>query len=358
MSNPALDRSIGVHLALGGGAARGLAHLGVIKALQEHQIPIASICGTSMGALVGACFALNPDAEQVIDDFIHHVNSEKFNKARFTVIHQVQKQESRDRRLTLAARMRHGWLVGRSLTTGSILSFDEFRSEVSSLIPDRTFKQLKIPFFAVACDLLAAREVVFHEGYLRSAIMASSAIPGVFPGVQAGTTVYVDGGWINKIPTRPPVAFGAPHVIGIDVSDNYTAEFNPRRGYSMLNQANAASQIRLQELQTEHADLMWRPPISVLHWSEFTQIERAVEIGYEYASAHIHEAEALLAPPPKPTWRERVKQRFFPDPAPKPRFQPGFDARGIWDIQEAEESRLQNQHKTEKIDTAKSITHQ
>lgn len=337
MTAPNLSRNEGIHLALGGGAARGFAHLGVIKALQEHQIPIAGICGTSMGAVVGACFSLNLDADQVANDFATHLKSENFNNARFKVIQAAE--SGNERRTSFAARMRHGFLVGRSLTTGSILPFDEFRSEISAVIPDRTFKQTQIPFFALACDLLQAREIVFHEGYLRSAIMASAAIPGVFPGVLASSHIYIDGGWINKIPVRPLLQMGARHVLAVDVSDTYTTDFNPKRGYSMINQANKVAQVRLLELQTEPASVCWRPPVTEIHWSAFTQIERAVEIGYEYAVAHMDEVKRLLEPPPPPTWWQKLKNRFQKEqaellPPPTPR---GFELRGIWDIREADD---------------------
>ncbi|CAM2006122.1 patatin-like phospholipase family protein [Acanthopleuribacter pedis] len=328
----------GIYLALGGGAARGFAHLGIIRALQEHQIPIAGICGTSMGAVVGACFSLNQNADQVTRDFASHLKSDKFNNARFKVI-QAAERGNDDGRTSFAARMRHGILVGRSLTTGAILPFDEFRSEISAVIPDRTFKQTQIPFFALACDLLQAREVVFNDGYLRSAIMASAAIPGVFPGVLASDRIYIDGGWINKIPVRPLLHMGAKHVIAVDVSDDYTTDFNPKRGFSMINQANKVAQLRLLELQTEPATLHWRPPVKEIHWSAFTQIERAVEIGYEYAVAHMDQVKKLLEPPPKPTWWQKLKIRLADQPQqepPEPR-PTGFDVRGIWDIRAADD---------------------
>lgn len=342
MSPATLEQREGIHLALGGGAARGFAHLGILKAFQEHDVPIAGICGTSMGAVVGACFALNLNADQVIRDFSAHLKSDKFNNARFKVIQAAEK--SNEGRTSFAAKMRHSFLVGRSLTTGSILPFEEFRSEISAVIPDRTFKQTQIPFYAMACDLLQAREAVFHEGYLRSAIMASAAIPGVFPGVLARNRIYIDGGWINKIPVRPLLNMGARHVLAVDVSDDYTTNFNPKRGFSMISQANKAAQLRLLELQTEPAALYWRPPVGEIHWSAFTQIERAVEIGYEYAVAHMDRVKEVLAPPPAPKWWQKISRRLIAEPEKKPtrEIAPGFDLRGIWDIREADDDYIEN----------------
>ena len=321
----------GLHLALGGGAARGFTHLGIIKVLQKYDIPIAGICGTSMGAVIGASFAFNPNAEQVISYMVDYIKSTHFGKARYAFMQKVKKD-----RESLRDRLKHSLLVGRSIATGSVISFLDFKSEIESLIPARAFTETRIPFYAVSCDLTQMKEIVFNRGLLRSAVMASAAIPGVFPAVKAGSSIYIDGGWVNKIPVRPLMTFGAEHVLAVDVSDYPMPSINPKRGFYVKAQADITTQFKLQELQTEHASLLWRPPVKSLHWAEFTQIERAVELGINYAEDHIHEIQELLKKPPPLSLWQRISQKIVPPPPRNLPFKPSFEIRGIWEIEPAE----------------------
>ena len=333
----ALKNQHGIFLALGGGAARGLAHLGVMQAFQRHGIPISGICGTSMGALVGAIYALSPDAAQVIGDIADYLGSDHFNRARYSFIRKVQKTENDDGKHNLRQKLQQGILLGRSFTTGSIVPYKEFEGEIHSLLPAKTFRNTKIPFFAVSLDLVQSKEVVFNKGYLRPAVMASCAIPGVFPAVASGEGVYVDGGWMNKIPVSPLIAFGAERVLALDVSDEPVLDFNPKRGYSLLTQTHRAAQVRLQELQLAGASMIWRLPVKDLHWAEFAQIDKAVAIGSEFAEAHIDEAKNLLHTGTRPSWRQRLGS-WIAGGKNRPERAPGFEIRSIWEASEAEET--------------------
>ncbi len=334
-SPPRLDKD-GLYLALGGGAARGLAHLGILKVLEEHMIPIAGICGTSMGAMVGASYALGPDAEHVIHDFIEYIRSTHYTRARYAFMRAAQKRQKETRKNNFIQLLEHGILLGRSMTTGSILSFENFCAEVNAFVPNRTFKDTKIPFFAIAVDLLERKEIVFDRGLLRSAVLASSAIPGAFPPVRCGSTIYVDGGWMNKVPVNPLFTFGAEKVIAVDVFHKPLGEFNPKRGFSLISQANCGTEARLLEVQMEQASIVWRPPVSELHWAEFTQVEKAVEIGINYAEARIDEVKRLLDEPRKPKWWVPLLKKLLPEEPTTPVRFP-FEVRGIWDVTSAEE---------------------
>jgi len=327
----------GLCLALGGGAARGFAHLGIIKVLEEHNIPIAGICGTSMGAWIGACYALHPNADAIIRDFKAYVNSSSFVKARFSFMRKAR-TDTQVQKATLRERLNQGMLLGRSYSTGSIISFEDFRFEISSLLPNKTFKNTVIPFFAVAVDLTNTREVVFNSGFLRSAVLASSAIPGAFPVTRQGNTVYVDGGWMNNIPVNPLLVFGARHVLAIDVTDNQPPDINPRRGYAIYSQANKALSIRLSEVQCERASLIWHPPVKGIHWSDFTEIDKAVEAGVNHARSHIHEIKDILnkRPPKLTRWQNFLLRLAKIPQEPKRPIPKSFDVRTIWDVGPAE----------------------
>lgn len=328
----------GIHIALGGGSARGLAHMGILKALQDHQVPIASIAGTSMGSLVGASFALLGKADDVIRHFLEHVQSDQFNQARYAFLKAVTRRNREARGSRFSLSLKRGYLLSQSYTKGSIVSFSEFTKEVKALIPNATFKNTQIPFLATGVDLMAAKEVVFNQGYLRSAVMASSAIPGLFSPVCSGDTIYIDGGWMNKIPVTPLIHFGAAPVLAIDVSEPQLPQLNPRRGTHLMRMADMTAHIRLQQLQIRQASLLWNPPLPGLDLMDFDQVERAVDLGYAFAKAHLPQIEQLLHPPkpPPPSLRQRLAHWLYPPKAVATATEQDFELRGIWDIKPLE----------------------
>jgi len=325
----------GLYLAWGGGAARGFAHLGIIQVLEERGIPIAGICGTSMGALVGAAYALLPKVDQVMLYFVDYIRSEHFDRVRYAFMRQASKADN-EGKLTLRQKLAKGYLLGRSYVTGAVITFEDFQTEIQSLIPNKTFADARMPLFITAVDLTATREVLFDRGFLRSAVMASSAIPGVFPPVRSGSTVYVDGGWMNRIPVNPLLAFGAEKVLAVDVSDNPPPDIHPRRGFSILTEANRATQIRLHELQSERASLLWSPPVEGINWADFAQLEQVVQIGRDYAERHFDQVQALVDQKVVMPWWERVLRRMLPERPERPGVTASFDVRAIWDVEPAD----------------------
>lgn len=330
----------GLHIALGGGSARGLAHMGMLLALQDHHIPIASIAGSSMGSLVGASFALLGHANEVINHFLEHVKSEQFNQTRYAFLKAVTRRNREDRGFKFSRGLRKGYLLGQSYTKGSIVTFEEFSAEINALIPNKTFKTTQIPFLATGVDLMATKEVVFHAGYLRSAVMASSSIPGLFPPICSGDVIYIDGGWMNKVPVTPLLGFGAEKVLAIDVSEVHLPPLNPKRGTHLMRMADTASQIRLQQLQMKRATHVWQPPLEGLDLMDFDQVERAVDLGYSFAKEHLDEAKRLCDAPAPTTqsWRERLAHYLAPQPTTKHSHPIDFEVRGIWDISPLENS--------------------
>jgi NTE family protein len=339
-----LEDRDGIFLALGGGGARGLAHLGMLRVLERHQIPIAGIAGTSMGALVGACFSLTPKVDSIIADFLEHIGSDVFNRERYQFFRKALVENSEESLVAdvMGRVFRRTLLYGQAITKHSLIPYKAYCDEVFSLLPDRDFRQVKMPFFAIACDLNSVREVVFYKGMLRSAVMASAAIPGVFPAIRSRGCFYVDGCWVNKTPITPLKALGARKVLGINVSDQPMPEMNQKRGLSVLRAANAAAIVRLQELQVRQADLMWEPNLKALNLMDFPEVEKAVEMGEKFGEKHIDSVKRLVDEPLKSRWqiwKDQGKQRLLHWLQPQqgiPALQPTFEWRGIWDIDDSE----------------------
>lgn len=282
----------GIHLSLGGGAARGLAHIGIIQVLEEEGIPIASICGSSMGAFVGGLYALYGETASIIDGVKRYTSGELYLNSILAKIPPA------DQHAGFLTKIKRGILVGKAFMFGKVITFEEWYGAMREMVPDKCFADTRIPFMATGLDLTRAREVLFVGGSLRSAITASCSIPGVFPPVQSGNTVFVDGGWVDKVPVRPLLQFGARDILAVNVSNMVEIE-NPEPshfpGYSVILKSYAVVQKRLDEIQMEDAPLTWNLPVDDIEWSDFREIDRVVQIGRAYAKAHIGEVRQLLS---------------------------------------------------------------
>jgi len=287
-----------------------MAHIGVLKVLEEEGIPIASICGSSMGAFVGGLFALHGNTAAVFEIIRDYISSDKYSKST------IASFSSNDEKDSFAQRIRRGLLMGKSIAFGKVIPYDEWVGSMNEMIPDKHFKDLHIPFWATGLDLTRMREVLFNDGSLRSAIIASCSIPGVFPPVKADDTVYVDGGWVDKVPVRPLLQFGAREILAVDVSQTVEIE-NPEPeklpGYSVILKSYAAVQKRLDEIQYEDASCLWRLPVTHIDWSDFSQLENIVQLGETFARENIQQVRRMLKR--QTWWRRSFRASAFCRPA-------------------------------------------
>lgn len=159
-----------ISLALGGGGVRGVAHIGVLRALEKHGFEVKAIAGTSAGGLVGAVYAAG-------------FSTEKIEEA----VKELDENRSFDR---------------RSNDQPSLLGLSSVANKLSSLLGDCTFDDLEIPFAATAVSLHSGNEIILHEGKVIDAVMATIAVPGVFPSQEIGGRVLVDGGVLDPLPIR------------------------------------------------------------------------------------------------------------------------------------------------------------
>lgn len=252
----------GIGLALGGGFARGYAHLGVLKELEEHQIPIACISGSSIGSILGTAYASGVPLATII---------EKCREIRF-----------RD-----FAR----WRVSRF----GLASNDRLGDLAHRFFDSRQFEDLDMPLAIVATDLGTGDPVVFRQGSLVDAIRASCAFPGLFEPVQIGTRFLADGGLVAPVPTRAARELGAETVVGICVGlhDGYRGA--PKNIFQVVSRAVSAAQKHQLEGWERHADVVLRPAVQSFAWDDFDRIDEAMEAGAAAARTAIPQIKKLLA---------------------------------------------------------------
>ena len=242
---PAAGRP-GIGLALGGGFARGFAHLGVLQVLEQHCIPISCIAGTSVGSILGAAYASGAPLARIIATC---------RTLRFRDIGRW-----RVSRLGLASNHRLGDLIER-------------------VFESRQFEDLRIPMAVVATDLNSGSPVVMSHGNLVDAIRASCAFPGLFEPVEIGTRCLADGGLVAPVPTAAARELGASFVLGVSVGIQDGYQGAPANIFQVVSRAVSAAQKHQLEVWERHADLVLRPDVGSLAWDDFHRVDEAIDAG-------------------------------------------------------------------------------
>lgn len=252
-----------VGLALSGGAARGFAHLGVIKALSEHDIPVDFIAGTSAGSIIGAAMACGLDPSQISE---------------------------------IGRQMSWFKVSGFPNSPRGLLSNAPLGDFLRGKLPFDKFEDLKIPFAVVACALETGEEIVFREtGDLMTAIRASCAIPGVFAPVEHDGRNLIDGGVVSLVPTRTVREMGAEVVIAVDVNACGASYFNlPSTFLGVVFQSTMMLLRTAGRGQHSIADAVIIPPIAHLRPDEIGRMDEFAELGEKAAIEKIDEIKSLI----------------------------------------------------------------
>ena len=259
-----------VGLALGGGAARGLAHFGVLKVLEEARIPIHIITGTSLGALVGGLYASQPDAAYWMARVEQFLSGFQSRKTRLEFIRKLEEVDDNCGFFTdMANLVRKSFFWGVTATKSAFISEKEYEEFLNPLIPDIAIGETRIPFGCVATDIGKAARVLYTRGSLRKAIRASCALPGIFPPVRDGDLLLVDGGWVECLPARSAREMGAQIIIGVDVSSE-TPRFMEGSGLDIILRSDAVTRIYLNELLLADPEVLIHPNVDGCQWADFS----------------------------------------------------------------------------------------
>ncbi len=282
-----------IGLALGGGGARGLAHIGVIKHLHNAGIKLHCIAGTSAGAIVGAIYASSQNPSLIEDKLLLMLRSKEFRSIKLDYVR--GKRAEKDS--VFESVRRHfftGMFYASSFTRLSFVNDQTYRSLINMLIDDLMIEKLPIKFSAVAVDILNGKVLKIETGALREAIMASSAIPGVLPAVQKDNMLLVDGSFIDTVPVRHTRQLGADIVIAVDVSSPLDSVKVPKRGIDLIWRSNAILRHIAKEEQLQGADIIIRPSLDGLEWTDFGRYMDMIRQGAKAAQLQIQELSGLI----------------------------------------------------------------
>ncbi len=243
---PEAKRVPAIGLALGGGFARGIAHVGVLKVLEEEGIPVRMIAGTSVGALIGAAYCSGVTIAEL---------EEVAYKVRFTTF----------ARWTLS---RYGFATN-----------DRMVSFLTRTLKVQTFEELRIPLGVTATDFNTGEGMVFTSGSIIDPVRASCAYPGMFLPVEIRGRWLVDGMLSNPVPTRPLRAMGAERVLAVQLKGQWSKTTAPRHLFDVIGQSFAIAQDMMSSVWRSAADLVIEPDVAGFDYDDFKRAGELIRVG-------------------------------------------------------------------------------
>jgi NTE family protein len=258
------QRPLKIGLALGGGAARGFAHIGVIKVLEAQGIVPDLVVGTSAGSLVGALYAAGNNG------FALQKMAIDMDEAAIS-----------------------DWSVPFFSQSTGVIKGEAIQNYVNRAVQGQPIEKLRIPFGAVATDLRNGQPILFRRGNTGAAVRASSAVPGVFQPVRIGNVDYVDGGLVSPVPVSQARKMGADFVIAVNISAQPDAQ--PASGtFDVLLQTFAIMGQSLNQYELRQADVVIRPELATMKGSDFHNRSVAIVAGEKAATAALAEIRRKL----------------------------------------------------------------
>ena len=262
ITNPAPQTRPRIGIALGGGFARAVAHIGVLKALEEENIPIDFVSGTSAGAVIGAGYCSRVSAAE-LESFAQQARFRDFAR----------------------------WTLSRF----GVCSNDRMTRLLEKLVLARSFEDLKIPLAVSATDFASGEGVMFTAGPLLEAIRASCAYPGMFLPVSVGGKLFVDGLLGHPVPTKALRQMGAERVIAVYLNGHWVNSRGPRHVFEVLGQCFSIAQERMRAAWQAEADIVLEPDVAGFAYDGFEHSTELVRRGYEATRAAIPKIRSWIA---------------------------------------------------------------
>ena len=259
-ANTAKPKAV-VALALGGGASKGFAHIGIIKVLKENNIPVKVVTGTSAGSIVGSLYAsgMSPDRLELEAEILGKTD-----------------------------------LVDLTLSSSGFIKGEKLQNYINYKVGNRSIQQFPIKFAAVATDFESGKAVAFNRGNVGQAVRASASIPNVFQPAVIGRR-YVDGGLSQPVPVSAAKKQGANFIIAVDISARPVKNVN-KSFFSYLDQTFNVMSIPLLQHELGQANVVIKPKVLEMgSIGGFDQKQRAIQLGEEAARAALPEIKRKLA---------------------------------------------------------------
>ena len=290
--NDTITKDLKVGLVLSGGGAKGFAHVGILKVLEEAGVRVDYIGGTSMGAIVGSLYASGYNAKE-IDSLIRTFDFDKIMQDQIPRKSKpfYEKKDGEKYAITLPVKK---WKVGlpKALSKGqNVLNLtSELLQHVDTI---RDFNKLPIPFFCIATDLETGKQVLLNEGFLPRAVQASGAFPTLLEPVEIDAKLLADGGIVNNFPVNEVIKMGADIIIGVDLKNDYDTKEEMNSALKILNQIISFQMYGTHEEKIEKTDLYIHPNIDNYEVTSFDKLAEIVKVGEDAARLQFDQFVAI-----------------------------------------------------------------
>lgn len=244
-----------IGLALGGGATLGAAHVGVLRAVEDAEIEIDCLAGTSIGAMVGALYAFGMSVDEIEE---------------------------------IALDLDWPDVSGLALSRRGLLTNSEMGRMLDENLGDVSFEEAKIPFAAVTTDISTGEKVIIDAGDVSEAVKASTCIPVLFEPIEFDGRLLVDGGLKESVPLSAVQALGAEYIIGVDLNAHRTYK-RPDNILDILNNTLEIALKHLANVDPNEIDLLIQPNLAEFSRSETKDIDKMIERGYQAANIRFKE---------------------------------------------------------------------
>jgi NTE family protein len=277
------SRTPAIGVALGGGFARGIAHVGALKVLEQEGIPISIVAGTSVGALIGAAYCSGVTLQELED---------------------------------MAASIRFSNFARWTLSRCGFASNDRMISFLTRILKVKTFEELRIPLGVTATDFNTGEGVVFHSGSIIDPVRASCAYPGMFLPVQIRGRYMVDGMLSHPVPTRPLREMGADRVLAVHLRGTWANGGAPRHLFDVIGQSFAIAQDAMSSVWRQAADLVIEPDVAGFAYDDFKRAKDLIRVGEAAMRNAVPEVRKWLAAPEDATVVKARPAAARPAPMP------------------------------------------
>jgi NTE family protein len=269
-----------IGLAFGGGFARGMAHIGVLKVFEQEGIPIDYIAGTSIGAAIGAVYCSGVSAKELEE---------------------------------IACMLKFSEFARWTISKLGLFNNDRMTRLLHRVLKVRTFEELRIPLAVSATDFATGESVTFTSGDLIDPVRASCAYPAVFLPVSVNGRLMVDGLLAHPVPAEPLRQMGAERVAGVYFSSHWVSPTGPKHVLDVVGQCFSIAQERMCSLWKGYTDVVLEPDVSAFHYDDFSKSPELIRVGEECTRAALPQIREWFA-----GTELDFNARALPEAAPEP----------------------------------------
>ncbi|MBN2370231.1 MAG: patatin-like phospholipase family protein [Vicinamibacteria bacterium] len=278
-------------LVLGGGASRGVAHIGVVKCLDEERLYPDVVVGTSIGALIGCLYACGWGFGRIADWAREVASSSEFRQLGFEAFAEHKKDFAVRR---MGYYLRERLIHARMALAPFVTKRETLRKVIDCFVPDVLIENLPVAFGCTTLDLVNGRDILLRGGPLRDAVMRSISIAGMFPPFEEDGCVLVDAGPTCNVPVDACRELGAEVAVAVNLRSDLARFSAAHSALATTFRADEIARYRLNKIEAQRANVLIEPRLESIHWADFGKIDVGLRAGHAAARAKLSDIRAAL----------------------------------------------------------------